>query len=169
MQTRHRDVFFATYGLGPWDCWLCKRPVEYSGLDVHHVDGNPQNNEPANLVPMHRGCHMLITNQGREKSAETRAKISAIHRGRKRSPEAVAKMAAALRGKPLSAEHKAKVSAFHRGRPKTVEHRAKMSMAARRRAKTAEGQAHFKRLGELSRSRQLSKARLARLDLFPES
>ncbi len=55
-------------------------------------------------------------NVGRQASAETRAKLSAVHRGRKRSPETRANMSAAAKAKkgkyPISDSRRAALQAF---------------------------------------------------------
>lgn len=130
----YRDVFFATYGLGPWDCWQCHKPVAYSQLHIHHMDGNHGHNDSTNLVGVHAGCHSIIT-----------------HRGKKLSPEAIKKMAEGHRGQKRSAEARARMSLAQRNRKwiPSAETRRKTSVAARRRAQTAEGKAHSKRMSAL--------------------
>ncbi len=49
-------------------------------------------------------------------SAETRAKMSAVHRGRRNSDDAIARSAAGLRGRKQSPGHVAKLAAARRGR-----------------------------------------------------
>jgi hypothetical protein len=78
----HREIFFAVNGLGPWLCYGCGSTVERGDLHVHHVDGDRCNDEIFNLVAMHNGCHMKMTNSGRTLTLEHRTKISAANRGR---------------------------------------------------------------------------------------
>ena len=54
---KHRDVFFAHNGPGPFACSYCSEEVTLDDTLVHHNDGNYTNNDLANLAPMHFGCH----------------------------------------------------------------------------------------------------------------
>lgn len=87
-----------------------------------------------------------ISNTGKKRSEETKARVSAAKRGvphkpganaakigRKQSAETIEKRVSKLRGKPLSDDHKAKL----RGYVKTPEHIAKVAAAKR---------AHYARL-----------------------
>jgi len=56
-----RDVISDWGGL----CALCGKPGSGRGLDVHHVDGNKNNNCKANLVPVDHVCHMKSENGDR--------------------------------------------------------------------------------------------------------
>jgi hypothetical protein len=60
-------------------------------------------------------------------SAETRAKLSAIHKGKKHSAEHISKIVKAHTGKKLTPEHKAKLAKAKRGTKHTDEAKAKMS------------------------------------------
>lgn len=65
-------------------------------------------------------------------SAETRAKLSAVHRGRKRPPrsaEHCANISAAKKGKTLSPETCAKLSIMRKGRTISLRHRQSLSIA----------------------------------------
>lgn len=42
--------------------WLLDRMMD--GFDVHHMDGNPANNDPANLCLIEHTDHMMIHNGG---------------------------------------------------------------------------------------------------------
>lgn len=76
-------------------------------------------------------------NLGRTKSAETRAKISAIQTGKKRGPhkpETKAKLSAASKGKPKSDAHKLALSKAKTGKkrgPHSEEHKQKLSASIR--------------------------------------
>jgi len=48
---RERDGFI---------CILCGEPQNGRALDVHHIDGDKQNSAMANLVSLHRSCHMTV-------------------------------------------------------------------------------------------------------------
>jgi hypothetical protein len=56
-------VFRETWGdEPPWPCYFCGRPVTHYGRDIasldrHHIDGDKENNSPANVVPSHQLCH----------------------------------------------------------------------------------------------------------------
>lgn len=66
---------------------------------------------------------------GRVRSAEERARQSALMKGRRNSPEALARMAAKLRGGKRTQEQRERISASVRGKPKSAEHRAALSAA----------------------------------------
>lgn len=68
-------------------------------------------------------------NRGKVRSAEMRAHASAVKSGKKRSLEHVGKSAAGHRGIKATAEHRAKISAGNLGKTMSVESRAKMSVA----------------------------------------
>lgn len=101
---RVKLIFIVANGLGPWPCYFCPELVYYDEEDnklkfnVHHIDHNHDNDDPANLAASHHSCHgkyhrqhqdrtnITLTEEGRERiraanlgkevSAETRAKIS---------------------------------------------------------------------------------------------
>lgn len=82
---RHREVFFAHNGAGPWACHFCGEDVEFDAVQVHHLDEDHGNNDPSNLGASHRGCHTKHhavwrfggCRPGVPKSPETREKIRA--------------------------------------------------------------------------------------------
>jgi len=53
-------------------------------LDVHHIDGNPRNNNPENLMWMHHGCHMNPVWTGKKHTRKTIAKM--VESRRRRPP-----------------------------------------------------------------------------------
>jgi 5-methylcytosine-specific restriction endonuclease McrA len=63
-------IFFAYNGPGPHLCHHCHEEVLVPWLDeqvfhlkmfhIHHLDGNHDNNDPANLVPVHSQCHGFL-------------------------------------------------------------------------------------------------------------
>lgn len=68
----HRVVLYDHIGPGPHPCHWCGSPVDWrvraqwasfrgDELVVDHLDGNPQNNDPANLVP---SCFTCNTRRG---------------------------------------------------------------------------------------------------------
>lgn len=79
-------------------------------------------------------------------SAETRAKLAAVHLGRKASAETKAKMSVARKGRQLSADHRARLSEAMKGRTFTPETRARMSAAnnTRGRKHSAEARANMR-------------------------
>ncbi len=63
-QDVYRRIFVETYGPFPHSCHFCGKTVPAwrgkitrSSPVVHHLDEDPFNNEPYNLVPAHNGCH----------------------------------------------------------------------------------------------------------------
>lgn len=72
--------------------------------------------------------------KGKQATAETRAKMSAIRKGKKCGPmseETRIKIGAAKTGRPLSSEHRARISEAQRGKAKAPEHVAKMAASRR--------------------------------------
>ena len=72
-----------------------------------------------------------ISNIGKRRSAETRAKMSAAAKGRLKSLEHRAAISKSHQGKTLSPETRAKISKAGKGRVHSLESRAKMSAAQR--------------------------------------
>lgn len=60
---------------------------------VHHIDGDPTNNAPENLVALTRTAHMAL----HHKSPMTRSRLSAAHRKRYEDPAERAKTSEAVR------------------------------------------------------------------------
>ena len=90
------------------------------GYDIHHVDGNKQNNKLENLVYLthseHSSLHRKgkpIWNKGKHLSEETKRKISETKKGKQFSEEHKRKMSdnhVGMSGKHHSAETKRKMS-----------------------------------------------------------
>lgn len=80
------------------------------GYIIHHIDGNPVNNNPDNLVMMSRENHNKIHNIGKKLSDETKRKIGNANKGKKRTPEQIEINRLAQLGKKLSEEHKLNIS-----------------------------------------------------------
>ena len=40
------------------DRWTCAGCGRHAPLEVHHVDGDPSHNDPANLTTLCRRCHI---------------------------------------------------------------------------------------------------------------
>lgn len=64
MKTPRPDprTYWTVIGDGPWSCHKCGELVKKIGQarmdgNVHHLDEDPWNNEPENLVVMHVVCH----------------------------------------------------------------------------------------------------------------
>lgn len=122
-------VYLAKIGSGPWLCHKCHETVEKIGVgrmdgNVHHLDEDPWNNEPENLVVMHTVCHQ----REHPPTEEQKAAISATLRGRP-SP---------TKGMRFSAEVNAKKSMPGEknpffGKTHTAEARARMSASRRKR------------------------------------
>jgi 5-methylcytosine-specific restriction endonuclease McrA len=63
----------------PHKCAYCGKPIEadsdISGattLVIHHLDGDRKNNDPKNLVAMHRGCHTRKHHIGKVRTEESK-------------------------------------------------------------------------------------------------
>jgi hypothetical protein len=60
------------------ECFICGSEESYGNLPRHHVDWNPSNNDPDNLVGLCKGCHFIIHESGyvsKEEMLELRKKI----------------------------------------------------------------------------------------------
>ena len=94
---------------------MYKTPI---GKEIHHIDGNPYNNEPENIDFVSRRKHMekdgrlkrLIERNKRGHSQKTRAKLSAKRKGTKHRPESIEKMRLAHKGKYPNDETRKKMS-----------------------------------------------------------
>lgn len=92
--------FILRYGLGPWSCFFCERPVSYVYKDtdtkkrfnIHHKDGDSNNNDPENWTPSHHVCHAKYH---RSLHPGPRGQLSA--EGRRRISEAATRMNAQRR------------------------------------------------------------------------
>lgn len=88
------------------------------------------------LVFMTHAEHLRLHYKGRPghlRSAETRLKLSEVHKGKSMSEEHKRKIAEALKGRRrhFSEEHRQKLSQAKKGKPKSEETRRKMSEARR--------------------------------------
>lgn len=121
-------TYWIVVGGGPWNCHKCGEIVEKIGQarmdgNVHHLDEDPWNNEPGNLVVMHTVCHL----REHPITEEMKKQISEKLKGRP-SP---------TKGMRFSAEVNAKKSMPGEknpffGKQHTAETRAKMSKPRRR-------------------------------------
>lgn len=79
------------------------RSFEDSGV-VHHIDSDPENNDPSNLEIMHASCHISMHQlRRREDQAEVARRTWT---GRRHTPEARAKISAARAGRALTPAHR---------------------------------------------------------------
>tara|TARA_R110000868_G_scaffold410650_2_gene699406 strand:- start:1188 stop:1946 length:759 start_codon:yes stop_codon:yes gene_type:complete len=114
-------------------------PIDSDGrsYDIHHIDGNKNNNQIQNLIAVsikeHFDIHykqgdfeacgaisLRMQNfnfKGYSQSEETKRKISAANKGKIRTEKHKRKMSEARKGKTLSEETKQKMSDFRRGKP----------------------------------------------------
>jgi hypothetical protein len=133
------NLRFERYGPAPWMCGYCDTLIHQFGKDsddgqVHHIDGDHENDEPSNLAIIHCACHTKLHRIGYKHTQETRDKIANAHKGISKSPEHIAAIKAnhvGMLGKTQSPETREKQSAAHRGRPKSAEHRVRLSEAAK--------------------------------------
>lgn len=91
------------------------------GYDIHHLDENKLNNALSNLEYLSRSEHIRLHTKGKEKSDETRTKLSAALKGK----------TSWNKGKPFSEETKEKMSAAHKGKPMSEEIRVKISASCK--------------------------------------
>ena len=94
-------------------------------------------------------------------SAETRAKMSAVHKGKTLSDEHRAKIGAARKGKKHSEETKAKIRAKHKGVPKSPEHKAKLAAANTGKKASAETKAKMSAKHKGKRHTKEARAKIA--------
>jgi hypothetical protein len=137
-RSRYREVFFATYGFGPYPCAHCGEGVSFDDVHVHHADENEKNDAVENLVAMHQQCHtqkhMSTYWTGKSHSAEHRQKVSEAKRGTTHSTETKQKLSEIAKQRPpASEETRAKISAGNKGRKRSPETRARLSEAMRKR------------------------------------
>ena len=81
------------------------------GEIIHHIDGNPLNNNLNNLLMVSRSEHNKIHHTGRVCSEETKNKIRNALKGRKCTPEQIRKNSESQKDKKLSEQHKLNISA----------------------------------------------------------
>ena len=94
---------------------MYKTPI---GKEIHHIDGDPYNNEPENIDFVSRIDHMekdgrlerLIERNKLGHSPETRVKLSAKRKGTKHRPESIEKMSLAHKGKYPNDETRKRMS-----------------------------------------------------------
>lgn len=130
--SKHREIFFARNGPGPWLCLGCGAPVEMNEVQVHHIDENHENNTSENLSAMHHPCHVRLHRLGHAKSNEHRERLSEALRGRPHSDAARSASFGKVLG-PQSDKHKQKIGDANRGRVHSDESRAAMSAGWARR------------------------------------
>jgi hypothetical protein len=81
-QTRHvhsreyRGKYVEAYGAGPYECFFCDDEL-LTLEEVHHIDGNRNNNEPYNLAAAHDACHNSYHHTGLKHTDDTKDRISA--------------------------------------------------------------------------------------------
>jgi hypothetical protein len=87
---------------------------------IHHLDENPWNNDPSNLVAMHNPCHMRHHHLGKPMppfTDERRERVRAVQTQVMASVENRQRISDALRGKKLTDEHRKNISEAQRGKP----------------------------------------------------
>lgn len=58
----YRRLYKDFYGVN-LICWRCNYQEFECGLDIHHIDGNPLNNEKKNLICLCACCHRGLHNK----------------------------------------------------------------------------------------------------------
>lgn len=139
---KYRAEFLRTTK-APYTCSFCEEEITLLkgqtglALNVHHIDGDHNNNDPANWTPAHCSCHARHHLIERNISIEHRAKVRASRVGMKFSQEHKENMSCSLSGRKLSEDHKAKISSAMKGKKTRLGHkhspetRAKMSASRR--------------------------------------
>ena len=98
-RSRYREIFFATYGFGPYPCAGCGKDVSFDDVQVHHKDEDETNDVIDNLVAMHAECHakkhMSQYWSGKTHSDEHRRKVSEAKTGLRHSDETKKKLSEA--------------------------------------------------------------------------
>jgi HNH endonuclease len=64
----HRVVFFNAYGYGPFKCHWCQCDIDWSVMDIDHIDDDKKNNKISNLVA---SCSLCNMKRGRWKMVKT--------------------------------------------------------------------------------------------------
>lgn len=144
-RSRYREIFFATYGFGPYPCDGCEGDVSFDEVQVHHKDEDETNDAIENLIAMHPACHtrrhMSQYWKGKSHSEEHRRKVSRAKTGVNPTDETRKKLSESARKRaPASAETREKLSKASKGKVVSADTRARMSeaMVKRHAAKRAE-------------------------------
>lgn len=91
--------------------WMCANGCHIpNGYDIHHIDGNKQNNSIYNLELIEKTEHISEHKKGKTLSEETRKKISESNKGKIFSEEHRKKLSETHKGKTLSEETRKKLS-----------------------------------------------------------
>lgn len=134
-------VFLANSEPQPWSCFFCKKKVWLNGrgnksrrLNVHHKNGNHDDDRKSNLVAAHQGCHTSHHNRKNRKSPAAPQRPKGMtskewHKQRVQEamarPEVRAKMRApnrpsGFKGRTQTPETRAQISASLRARHAAV-------------------------------------------------
>jgi 5-methylcytosine-specific restriction endonuclease McrA len=71
--SQRQDLRYETlrYKVAKWQKYRCGKCNLYfhsrDHIEIHHLDGNPQNNKYKNLLAEHRSCHQFEPNHGKKK------------------------------------------------------------------------------------------------------
>ena len=120
-----------------WHCHHCLETHNSDGerrlVDISHNElkalGMYYNRPADELIFLTSREHNALHNKGRQKSEETRKKLSEAHKGRRLSEEHKKKLSEAHKGICLSEEHKKKIGEAHKGICFSEEHKKKLSEA----------------------------------------
>jgi group I intron endonuclease len=127
-------------------------PIFLLDIEQKHLDSNRGGYNIAK--------HAEATSKGLTRSAETRAKLSAIHKGKTISPEQRQKLSEAGKGRVVTKETRAKQSASNRGQKRSPETVARISAALKGRTLSPE---HCEKMAAASRGRKHSDETRARI------
>jgi 5-methylcytosine-specific restriction endonuclease McrA len=65
---RYETLHFKVVKRQSFRCGKCKLYFKSKDhIEIHHIDGNPENNQYKNLLVEHRFCHQLEPNHGKKK------------------------------------------------------------------------------------------------------
>lgn len=148
-------------------------PKDENGIsfDIHHIDGNPENNDINNLIALSlkdhyeihkkqddwKACKALSIRLKEGITSEERSELSRkIHTGKKRSKETCDKISKSQKGKTLSEDHKKKIGDANRGKKRlyiSEEHRINLSKAQKGKKRKPMSEEAKRKISEYQKSK----------------